>query len=90
MKTLYKPNFLRFFKKQTKQFKTLIKEEIKKLEANPNLGVQKKGDLGEFFVYKFKHNRQEYLLAYIYNPETMTIYALGLHENFYRDLKRGL
>ncbi|WP_366904697.1 type II toxin-antitoxin system RelE/ParE family toxin [Methylovulum sp.] len=33
------------------------------------MGEQKKGDLGNIRVHKFKYQRQEYLAAYRYSPE---------------------
>jgi len=40
-------------------------------------------------VYKYKAKTLQYLLAYTYdtNSETITLLAVGPHENFYRDLK---
>jgi len=85
---------------QTKQFQRAVKKlhsnqkeilfkAIKKLEQDPYLGDEKKGDLAGVRVYKFKMLNQETLLAYIYedNVVTMTLLRLGSHENFYRDLK---
>ncbi len=48
----------------------------------------KKGDLLGVSVYKFKIQKQEMLLAYKWDPKTRLLLALGVHENFYRDLKR--
>ena len=59
----------------------------------PLLGARKKGDLSDVLVHKFKLTKQETLLAYCYEEaeeaeETITLLALGSHENFYRDLKK--
>ena len=40
-------------------------------------------------VYKFDCVNQQYLLAYEYDPKTRILLALGVHENFYRDLKNA-
>jgi mRNA interferase RelE/StbE len=40
------------------------------------------------FFYKFDIDHQEMLLTYVWNPEERLLLALGVHENFYRDLKR--
>lgn len=50
----------------------------------------KAGDLSGIYVYKYKHNVQQILLAYqfIQKEELIILVALGCHENFYRDLKR--
>lgn len=51
---------------------------------------EKKGDLAGVFVYKFKMHHQEILLAYEWIPRERLLLALGVHENFYRDLKQRL
>jgi hypothetical protein len=58
---------------------------------NPQLGERKKGDLSDLFVYKFRSQNQLYLLGYTVDDGIRLIYleAVGPHENFYRDLKRG-
>ena len=58
---------------------------------NPQLGERKKGDLADLFVYKFRSQNQLYLLGYPVDDGIRLIYleAVGPHENFYRDLKRG-
>ncbi|WP_095197534.1 type II toxin-antitoxin system RelE/ParE family toxin [Legionella waltersii] len=55
---------------------------------NPNVGEEKKGDLIGVYVYKFKINHQQFLLAYEWDPTLRILLALGVHENVYRDLKR--
>lgn len=59
--------------------------------ANPNIGEQKKGDLAFLQVHKFKMNKQLTLLGYSFDDGALVLelMALGSHENFYRDLKRG-
>ena len=56
---------------------------------NPNVGKQKKGDLAQLWVYKFRSQGQLYLLGYTREDALRLVYleALGPHENFYRDLK---
>ena len=58
---------------------------------NPQLGERNKGDLSDLFVYKFRSQNQLYLLGYTVDDGIRLIYleAVGPHENFYRDLKRG-
>lgn len=70
--------------------------------ANPDIGEAKLGDLAGIWVYKFKFQRQKYLLAY--RPPTVEqhrqsaaveflvidFYQVGSHENFYDELKRYL
>ncbi len=80
-----------------KQKKKLRKKQIKELDKaikviiiNPKAGEQKKGNLNSIWVYKFKITNQLYLLAYEWNEKTRIIISLGVHENFYRNLKKYL
>ncbi len=82
------PAFKKAFKKLHKNQKEEVKKAIKEIVNNPQLGTAKKGDLSGAYVYKFKINNHEYLLAYEWVPEERVLLALGVHENFYRDLKR--
>ncbi|MDP1603723.1 MAG: type II toxin-antitoxin system RelE/ParE family toxin [Legionella sp.] len=43
--------------------------------------------LSGVYVYKFKISHQQMLLAYEWDYESRILLALGVHENFYRDLK---
>jgi len=45
--------------------------------------------LAGVFVYKFKFSSKEFLLAYEWVPAKRLLLALGMHENFYRDLKKS-
>jgi len=59
--------------------------------ADPEVGDRKKGDLADLFVYKFRSQNQLYLLGYTVDESVRLVYleAVGPHENFYRDLKKG-
>lgn len=85
-----KPMFKKAYKKLYPPQKKIVNEEIKKISADPGIGVQKKQDLQNVFVHKFKMSDCQYLLAYMFDPETLTLIFLGVHENYYRDLKRRL
>lgn len=87
--------------KQTLSFKSkakkLHKNQLKELEiaikaicAEPTIGVKKKGDLAKLYVHKFKMNKALHLLGYEWSEEDdlLTLLEIGVHENFYRDLKR--
>lgn len=82
------------FKKAVKKLylhqKRALDEEVKKIMKDPCIGDEKKGDLLGVYVHKFSLDTQLYLLAYTYEATiiTLTLLALGSHENFYRDLKR--
>ncbi len=82
------PSFKKAYKKLLPDIKFKVDEAIHAITAEPKLGEEKKGDLAGVFVYKFKVNKQEILLAYEWNPILRVLLAVGVHENFYRDLKR--
>ena len=81
-------SFKRVYKKLHKEHKKIVNEAILAIVKNPSIGEEKKGDLAGVFVYKFKINNQEFLLAYEWDPLSRLLVALGVHENFYRDLKK--
>ncbi|MCA9437450.1 MAG: type II toxin-antitoxin system RelE/ParE family toxin [Candidatus Omnitrophica bacterium] len=84
---------------QTRQFKKIKKKlkpnqirdldlAIQAIVKDPELGEQKKGDLAGVWVHKFSMTGQLTLLAYEWDEVSRTLLFLGVHENFYRDLKR--
>lgn len=82
------PSFKKAYKKLHKQHKKIVNDAILAIVNNPTIGEEKKGDLVGVFVYKFKVDAQEFLLAYEWDPLNRLLLALGVHENFYRDLKK--
>jgi mRNA-degrading endonuclease RelE of RelBE toxin-antitoxin system len=81
-----------------KQYKKLhdnivadIDNAVEKIQHNPEIGECKRGDLAALRVFKFHSNGQLYLLGYTLDESVYLIYleSVGLHENFYRDLKRN-
>ncbi|WP_370051957.1 type II toxin-antitoxin system RelE/ParE family toxin [Neptunomonas sp.] len=89
---LQTPSFKKAVKKLKLDQKKDLDSAIKELVEKPELGEQKKGDLAFLRVYKFKMGKQLTLLGYSFNDGTLTLelMALGSHENFYRDVKRGV
>jgi hypothetical protein len=93
LKVSASPSFNRVANKLHTRDKNTLDEAIKAILQNPQLGEEKKGDLAGVFVYKFKLNGQETLLAFELQPnkkaptEAMLL-AVGPHENFYAGLKR--
>jgi len=79
-----------------------IEDSVELICDSPDIGERKVGDLDGILVYKFRFNRQEYLIAYQLlnsaideqriNVDILSIdfYQVGLHENFYNFLKRYL
>ena len=65
-------------------------QEIRKIADNPKIGEEKKGDLREIFVHKFKLKTAQYLLAYRKIGRDLELVMIGQHENYYRDLKQYL
>lgn len=87
------PSFSRMAKKWHAKDKKVLDDSIQWIAANHQSGEAKKGDLAGVFVFKFKLNLQETLLAYElkpdkFNPSELVLLAAGPHENFYDALKR--
>ena len=82
------PFFKRTYKKLHPNQKGAVDGAIQAIVEDPSIGTEKRGDLAGVFVYKFDCVGQEHLLAYEFDPTTRILLALGVHENFYRDLKR--
>lgn len=83
-----KPLFKRTYKKLYQNQLSEVNSAIKTIIADPTIGEEKKGDLAGVLVYKFDVQNQLYLLAYEVDKTTITLIALGVHENFYRNLKK--
>lgn len=82
--------FKKSFKKLHDRQKEIVKKEIKLLMEDPAIGEEKKQDLRGVYVHKFSMDNQLYLLAYTFDPITLKLILLGVHENFYRSLKNFL
>ncbi len=84
------PGFKKAYKKLPNACKLSVNEAIRCILMNPEVGEEKKGELSGVYVYKFKVNQQRMLLAYEWNATQRLLLALGVHENFYRDLKKKI
>jgi mRNA-degrading endonuclease RelE of RelBE toxin-antitoxin system len=82
------PAFKKTYKKLLSYNKAKVNDAIRVIIKEPEIGQEKKGDLAGVFVYKFKIHHREMLLAYEWNPQERVLLTLGVHENFYRDLKK--
>jgi mRNA-degrading endonuclease RelE of RelBE toxin-antitoxin system len=89
-KILVSPLFGRKVKKLKKNEKKRLDEEVSKIQGDPSLGQEKKGDLQGVKVYKFKMNNMQILLAYEASENEILLLTFGSHENYYRDLKNYL
>jgi hypothetical protein len=90
MIVLSTPRFDRAIKKISPPEKKAVDQVIREIVGNPLKGEMKKGDLAGVRAYKFKFNNQQMLLAYSVSLDKTKIVLMGygVHENFYRDLKR--
>jgi len=83
------PPFKRVYKRLHNQQKIAVDGAVAAIVAAPEIGEVKRGDLAGVYVHKFDCVGQQYLLAYEWSPDLRILRALGVHENFYRDLKRN-
>ena len=90
MKIEQTPAFKRIYKKLHGGPKSAVNEAIQRVYADPTIGEEKKQDLKGIYVYKFPVNDVQYLLAYTFDPITLKLLLVGVHENFYRTLKGKL
>lgn len=83
--------FARQYKKLNDNTAADVDVVVSQVAATPSLGERKKGYLANLLVFKFRSHGQLYLLGYTIDDEIRLIYleAVGPHENFYRDIKRG-
>ena len=84
------PRFDRAIKKLSSSEKRVLDGAVKSIISNPSKGEMKKGDLSGIQVIKFRYLRQQMLLAYSVSLDgrQLVLMGYGVHENFYRDLKR--
>ncbi len=87
MRVLQTARFKKAAKKLHSNQKRDLDETIRSIVANPAIGEVKVSDLAGARVYKFNMVNQLTLLAYTFEDRSITLLALGPHENSYRDLK---
>jgi len=92
MKILQTATFQKSLKKLHANQKKDLDKAVKTIMNDPTIGESKVGDLSSVLVHKFKMIGCLSLLAYTYQEDvlTLTLLAIGSHENFYRDLKKSL
>jgi mRNA-degrading endonuclease RelE of RelBE toxin-antitoxin system len=90
MKIIQSPLFARTVKKFHKNEKEILDIEIRNILENPLIGQEKKEDLRNIFVYKFKIKKKQYLLSYRLKQDILELITIGSHENYYRNLKSYL
>jgi mRNA-degrading endonuclease RelE of RelBE toxin-antitoxin system len=88
------PPAARYLKKlKDKTLKTLYREAIERIAADPTIGEAKRGDLSGVFGYDIYYNKTNYELAYtveLIDGQVVVIILAGTRENFYEELKRYL
>ena len=84
------PRFDRAIKKISSAEKKILDSAVKSIISDPLKGEMKRGDLSGIQVIKFRYLRQQMFLAYSVSLDgkQMVLMGYGVHENFYRDLKR--
>jgi len=97
MKSNFKRPFAQYVKKAHKPLQLAIEDEVEVVCGDPEIGELKVGDLAGIRVHKFRFSRQEYLMAYRPPMEDVPMefliidfYQVGVHENFYAELKHYL
>ena len=90
MKIYQSRSFEQKVKKFNKKEKDDLDNEIKNIIEIPSIGIEKMGDLKGVFVHKFKIKGIQYLLSYRLVADGLELIMIGVHENYYRDLKSYL
>lgn len=90
MKILQSGSFKKKIRKFSQQEKKILDAQIRKIVKKPSIGQEKKGDLRDVFVLKFKIQATQYLLSYRFIGENLELIMIGPHENYYRDLSSYL
>ncbi|MDR1701745.1 MAG: type II toxin-antitoxin system RelE/ParE family toxin, partial [Sporomusaceae bacterium] len=84
------PKASKFFKKiKDKNLKTVFKNALEQILADPYVGELKKGDLAGIYCYDIYHNKTNYEIAYtiiIEDEVHIVIILAGTRENFYNEL----
>ncbi|MBU4293462.1 MAG: type II toxin-antitoxin system RelE/ParE family toxin [Actinobacteria bacterium] len=88
MKIIQSPLFAKQKKKLHKNQVKILDREIRKIAENPGVGQEKAGSLKGVSVYKFRIEKQLFLLAYELKSNILNLIMIGSHENYYRDLSR--
>jgi hypothetical protein len=84
--------FARAYKKLQDNVAADVDKISRRVARDPFIGEQKRGDLANLFVYKFRSQNQLYLMGYTIDQGVRLVYleVVGPHENFYRDIKRSM
>ena len=84
------PRFKKYAKKLPRHLQQVILDAVEDVLADPDVGKLKRGDLAGFRVHNFMMVCQLTLLAYRVEKDSLVLYQVGPHENFYKNLKKYL
>lgn len=84
------PRVKSYVKKLPLPLQQVVLDAVEEVLANPKVGQLKKSDLKGFRIHKFTMGRQLTLMAYNVENDSLVLYQVGPHENFYKDLKKYL
>ncbi len=90
MKVFQMPRFKKYVKKLPPHLQQIILDAVEDTLTDTEIGELKKGDLNGFRVHKFQMGNQLILMAYKVESDSLILYQVGPHENFYKNLKRYL
>jgi len=90
MKVIQMPRFKKYVKKLPRHLQQIILDAVEDTLTDTEIGELKKGDLNGFRVHKFAMGNQLTLMAYKVESDSLILYQVGPHENFYKNLKRYL
>ncbi|NOY23083.1 MAG: type II toxin-antitoxin system RelE/ParE family toxin [Acidobacteria bacterium] len=88
IRVLQMPPFKRAYKRLHPNQRRIVDMAVSTIVIHPEIGQLKRGDLDSVYVHKFPCLDKQMLLAYEWDPKTRILLALGVHENFYRNLKK--
>jgi mRNA interferase RelE/StbE len=80
-------SFEKKVKKLSRSEKDVLDREIKRIAENPSIGEEKKGDLKDVFVHKYKLKTIQHLLAYRKIGGDLELVMIAPRENYSRALK---
>ena len=84
------PRFKKYVKKLPRHLQQVILDAVEDVLTDTEIGELKKGDLEGFKIHKFTMSRQLTLMAYKIESDSLVLYQVGPHENFYKNLKKYL
>jgi mRNA-degrading endonuclease RelE of RelBE toxin-antitoxin system len=70
-------SFEKTVKKLSKDDKPALDKAVRIILDNPNIGAEKKGDLVQIYIYKYKVKAQQYLLAYRFSDSELELIKIS-------------